>query len=228
MRDFRFIKNIICGNRCKSVDKDMELIMNFKNIMLRKAILSASVVVLALIYVLQVILGSRSSVKDFVIDKTYDTIEITSAENGSILLKRYGDFWKVNDEEADNGKAKMISDALSRIKTLSVISKSSGEDAIERYGFTDSSKITVKVSDNGKEYLSLEVGKDAANGQQNYVRVNGKSEIYLASGALRQKFNVKAEELKAPKKEEPAPAASADSANAPTEGEAAPSLQTSL
>lgn len=193
--------------------------MNFKNIMLRKAVLSSAVVVLALIYILQVILGSRSSAKDFVIDKTYDTIEITSSENGTLLLKRYGDFWKVNDEEADSGKAKMISDALTRIKSLSVISKSSSEDAIERYGFTDSSKITVKVSDNGKEYLSLEVGKDAANGQQNYVRVNGKSEIYLASGALRQKFNVKADELKAPKKEEPAPAE-----NAPADGES-PSLQ---
>ena len=213
--------------------------MNFKNIMLRKAVLSSAVVVLALIYVLQVILGSRSSVKDFVIDKTYDTIEITSAENGSILLKRYGDFWKVNDEEADSGKAKMISDALTRIKSLSVISKSSSEDAIERYGFTDSSKITVKVSDNGKEYLSLEVGKDAANGQQNYIRVNGKSEIYLASGALRQKFNVKADELKAPKKEDAAeaaapaaPAASAGSANAPAENAPAdgesPSLQPSV
>ena len=186
--------------------------MNFKNLMLRKAILASAVVVLALIYIMQVILGSRSSVKDFVIDKTFDTIEISSSENGSVNLKRYGDFWKVNDEEADSAKAKAISDSLISIKTLSVISKSSGEDAIERYGFTDSQKITVKVSDNGKEYLSLEIGKDAANGQQNYIRVNGKSEIYLASGALRQKCSVKADELKkpaeAPKTEE-APAADA-------------------
>ena len=183
-----------------------------KNIRLRKLILAGSVAVLALIYIVQVIAGSRSSVKDFVIDKTFDTIEISSSENGSVNLKRYGDFWKVNDEEADSAKAKAISDSLISIKTLSVISKSSGEDAIERYGFTDSQKITVKVSDNGKEYLNLEIGKDAANGQQNYIRVNGKSEIYLASGALRQKCSVKADELKkpaeAPKTEE-APAADA-------------------
>ena len=197
-----------------------------KNILLRKTILSAAVLVLALIYIVQLITGSRSSVKDFVIDKTFDTIEISSSENGSISLKRYGDFWKVNDEEADNAKAKSISDSLVSIKTLSVISKSSGEDAIERYGFTDSQKITVKVSDNGKDYLSLEIGKDAANGQQNYIRVNGKNEIYLASGALRQKCSVKAEELKAPKKEETAPAAE----NAPAEGETspAPSVQPSV
>ena len=186
--------------------------MNMNKLMLRKIILASAVVLLALIYIVQVIAGSRSSVKDFVIDKTFDTIEISSSENGNVNLKRYGDFWKVNDEEADSAKAKAISDSLISIKTLSVISKSSGEDAIERYGFTDSQKITVKVSDNGKEYLNLEIGKDAANGQQNYIRVNGKSEIYLASGALRQKCSVKADELKkpaeAPKTEE-APAADA-------------------
>ena len=186
--------------------------MNMNKLMLRKIILASAVVLLALIYIVQVIAGSRSSVKDFVIDKTFDTIEISSSENGNVNLKRYGDFWKVNDEEADSAKAKAISDSLISIKTLSVISKSSGEDALERYGFTDSQKITVKVGDNGKEYLNLEIGKDAANGQQNYIRVNGKSEIYLASGALRQKCSVKADELKkpaeAPKTEE-APAADA-------------------
>ena len=186
--------------------------MNTNNLNLRKLVLSAAVAVLAVIYIVQLISGSRSSVKDFVIDKTFDTIEISSSENGNVSLKRYGDFWKVNDEEADNAKAKSISDSLVSIKTLSVISKSSGEDAIERYGFTDSQKITVKVSDNGKEYLSLEIGKDAANGQQNYIRVNGKSEIYLASGALRQKCAVKADDLKKPveqPKPEEAPAADA-------------------
>ncbi|MBQ9207261.1 MAG: DUF4340 domain-containing protein [Treponema sp.] len=177
-------------------------------LMLRKTVLACAVVVLALIYVIQVIAGSRSSVKDFIIDKTYDTIEIASAQNGTITLKRYGDFWKVNDEEADTGKAKLISDAVRSLHTLSVISKSSGGDVDERYGFTDGSKITVRVSDNGKEYLTFEVGKDAANGQQNYIRVNGKSDTFLASGALRQKLSIKPDELKAEKKEEaPAPAA---------------------
>ena len=195
--------------------------MNFKNIMLRKAILSVAVAILALIYIVQLISGSRSSVKDFVIDKTYDTIEIDSSEKGSLLLKRYGDFWKVNDKEADSAKAKSISDALISIKTLSVISKSSSEDAIERYGFTDSQKITVKVSDNGKEYLNLEIGKDAVGGQQNYIRVNGKGEIYLASGALRQKCSVKAEDLKKPV-EEPKPE------EAPASEKAAPEVAPSV
>ena len=193
-----------------------------KNIRLRKLFLAGSVAVLALIYIVQVIAGSRSSVKDFVIDKTFDTIEISSSENGNVSLKRYGDFWKVNDEEADSAKAKSISDALISIKTLSVISKSSSEDAIERYGFTDSQKITVKVSDNGKEYLNLEIGKDAVGGQQNYIRVNGKDEIYLASGALRQKCSVKAEDLKKPVEEPKPEEAPASETAAP---EVAPSVK---
>ncbi|MBR0100995.1 MAG: DUF4340 domain-containing protein [Treponema sp.] len=175
--------------------------MNMNKLMLRKIILVSAVVLLALIYIVQLISESRSSAKNFVIEKTFDTIEISSSENGNVSLKRYGDFWKVNDEEADSAKAKSISDALISIKTLSVISKSSSEDAIERYGFTDSQKITVKVSDNGKEYLNLEIGKDAVGGQQNYIRINGKGEIYLASGALRQKCSVKAEDLKKPVEE---------------------------
>jgi len=191
-------------------------------LLMRKFILLGGIVLLALIYVLQLIAGNKSSVKDFIIDKAYDTIEISSADNGSVNLKRYGDFWKVNDEEADKDKANVISEAVRSIKTLSVVSKSDSEDSLERYGFTDAQKITVKVSDNGKEYLSLEIGKDAANGQQNYIRVNGKSEIYLATGALRQRVSVKAEDLKAPKKEEAAASeAQADESPAP---QVAPSL----
>jgi len=197
--------------------------MSNKNLNLRKLILSACVVLLALIYIVQLVSGSRSSVKDFVIDKTFDTIEISSSENGALTLKRYGDFWKVNDEEADSAKAKTISDAARSLHTLSAVSKSASDDTLERYGLTDGQKITVKVSDNGKEYLSFEVGKDAAGGQQNYIRVNGKSEIYLASGALRQRFSVKADELKKPKEETKADEASPENA-----GDDSSSLTSSL
>ena len=79
-----------------------------KNIRLRKLILSAAVAVLALIYIVQLISGSRSSAKNFVIDKTFDTIEISSSENGNVSLKRYGDFWKVNDEEADSSSINRV------------------------------------------------------------------------------------------------------------------------
>ena len=162
---------------------------------LRKIILCTAIVILALIYIFQVISGSRSSVKDFKIEKAFDTIEFSSADKGKVELKRYGDFWKIGMDDVDADKVNLIVEAVKNIRTLGLVSKSSGDDATERYGLTDAQKVSVKVSDNGKEYLSLEIGKDAANGQQNYIRVNGSKDIYLASGALKGKFSYKAEEL---------------------------------
>ena len=173
-------------------------------LMMRKLILAGAVVLLALIYIIQVIAGNRSSVKDFVIEKSFDTIEIASSDKGAVTLKRYGDFWKIGMNDTDTNNVAPIVEAVKNIRTLSVVSTSSSDDAIERYGFSDAQKITVRVSDNGKEYLALEIGKDAANGQQNYVRLNGKSDIYLATNALKSKFSVTESDLiKAP---EPAPA----------------------
>lgn len=165
--------------------------------MLRKTVLAAGTLLLAAVYILQVILAGRSSVRNFVIGRPCDTIEIFSEEGGSAVLRRNGESWQVDGEEADRERAALISDALLDIKTLSVISKSGGQDALERYGLTGPRKISVRVSSEGEELLYLEIGKDALGGQQNYVRFSGKGDIYLAAGALRQKCSVSAAELKA-------------------------------
>ncbi|MBQ0051766.1 MAG: DUF4340 domain-containing protein [Treponema sp.] len=188
--------------------------MTKDKLLMRKYILLGAIAVFAVIYALQLVMGAKSPVKDFKIEKSFDTIQIVSADNGTVELKRYGDFWKIGVDDTDLNKVKAIAETVKSIRTLGEISKSSSEDAVERYGLTDAQKITVKVSDNGKEYLSMEIGKDAANGQQNYVRMNGSSTIYLASGALRSAFNVKTEELiKAPEPvPEAAPAAEGEAA----------------
>jgi len=185
--------------------------MNFDKLLLRKTILASAVICLAVIYIFLCIFGSRSTMKDFVIEKAFDTIEITSSDAETIELKRYGDFWKMGMDDADTSKVTPLLDAVKSIKTLNLVSSSSSEADIERYGFSQAQKITVKVSDNGKEVLILEIGKDAANGQQNYIRLNGKNDIYLASNALRSKFSLKAADLKAKAKEEAAQEKAEDS-----------------
>lgn len=162
-----------------------------KNQYLRKIILAGAVVVLAIIYIIQSALSSRSNEKIFKIEKPFDTILISSEENGNLVLKRTGDFWKIDDSDVDETRAERLNNAVKEIKTLGIVAKSSDESSNERYGFTESQKITVKISGEGSELLSLEIGKDAAGGQQNYVKLDGKSEIYLASGALKSTFNVK-------------------------------------
>lgn len=162
---------------------------------LRKIILAGAVVVLAVIYIIQSVVSSSSNEKIFKIEKPFDTISISSEENGNLELKRTGDFWKIDDSDVDENRAERLNNAVKEIKTLGIVAKSSDESSIERYGFTDSQKITVKVSDGNGELLSLEIGKDAAGGQQNYVKLDGKSEIYLASGALKSTFNVKKDDI---------------------------------
>lgn len=166
-----------------------------KNQYLRKIILAGTVVLLAIIYIIQSVLSSRSNEKIFKIEKPFDTILISSEENGNLELKRDGNFWKIDGEDVDENRAERLNNAVKEIKTLGIVAKSSDESSIERYGFSDSQKITIKVSGEGSELLTLEIGKDAAGGQQNYVKLGGKSEIYLASGALKSTFNVKKDEI---------------------------------
>lgn len=172
----------------------------------RKIILAAAVALLAVIYIIQSVLSSRSTEKVFKIEKPFDTIEISSEENGKLELKRSGNFWKIDEDDVDETRAERLNNAVKEIKTLGVVAKSSGEAADERYGFTAAQKISVKVSDGENGLLSLEIGKDAAAGQQNYVRINGGSEIYLASGALKSTFNVKKDAI-IKKAKEPEPEA---------------------
>lgn len=170
----------------------------------RKIILLGAVVVLALIFAIQTIVSSRSSEKIFKFDSDFDAISISSEENGLLELKRDGNVWKIGDEEVEEIRAERFVSALKQIKTLGVVSKSDDENVSERYGFSDSQKISVKASSAGKDAVSLEIGKDAAGGQQNYVKLNGSKEIYLASGALKSTFNVKKDEIvKKPEEKQP-------------------------
>lgn len=164
-------------------------------IYLRKIILLGAVVVLALVFAVQTIVSSRSSEKVFKFDGDFDTISIFSEENGVLELKRDGNIWKTGDEEIEENRAERFVSALKQVKTLGIVSKSGDENVFERYGFSDSQKISVNAGGNGKNLVSLEIGKDAAGGQQNYIKLNGSKEIYLASGALKSTFNIKKDEI---------------------------------
>lgn len=161
----------------------------------RKIILLGLIAVFAVIYALQCIVSSKSPVKDFKIEKEIDLIEIFSADNGKLELKKFSDSWKIGDEKVKDDEINSILNSVKNIKTLGTISKSTGEDATERYGFTEAQKISAIIYCDGKKILSLEIGKDAANGQQNYVKINGGSETMLATGALRSNLDVSKDEL---------------------------------
>ncbi len=161
----------------------------------RKIILLAAIVVFAVIYAVQNVLASKSSVKTFKLEDTIDSIEINSKDNGKISLQKQGETWTVNGNPADSGRVDYIKNALLSIKTLGVSTNGSDEATNERYGLTENKIIEVSASAGGKTLRKLSIGKDTATGQQNYVRIDGSNEVYIATGSLHDRFSVKAEEL---------------------------------
>lgn len=162
---------------------------------LRKFILLGAVVLLAFIYIIQILVSLRSPAKVFKIEKPFDTVSVLSEDNGNFELKLSDGTWTIDGKNVEEYRIERIVNAVKEIKTSGIVEKSSDETDIERYGFTDAQKITVKVSAGDTVLLTLEIGKDAAGGQQNYVKLNGGKEIYLASGGLKSTFNFTKENI---------------------------------
>ena len=162
---------------------------------LRKIILAAALVVLAIVYALQLLLSLKSDVKTFGCTKNFDKIEITSSQNGKIELSKTDGVWKTGSVDADESAVDELVQNVKNIRCLGLIEKSADETSLERYGLTESNKISVAVFDAEKKVFSFEIGKDAASGAQNYVRFENAGGIYLSSSGLREVFSVKNDDL---------------------------------
>lgn len=162
----------------------------------RKTILVCALVLLSVVYVCQVLNGAKSPVKNFGLEKDFDKIIISSQEKGSFELKKNGEVWFVGEDEADENAVSELTEMIKELRCIGVVEKSTDDIANERFGLLENQKINVLVFAADKQLLSIEIGKDAAGGTQNYIRVNRSSEIYLAASGLREVFSVEKDSLK--------------------------------
>ena len=171
----------------------------------RKLFLLAGIAVLLCVYIFQTVNAHRSPVKAYTLTETPDSVTITSASNGTILLTKEYDAWFVGEDKkpASEDEVRYLMSALQNLKTLGVVSRSNSEADLQRYGLDDMTKITVTASKGGKEVRNIVLGKAATNADQTYIRIDGGSETLIASGNLHHQFEVKAEDLIAPPPEEP-------------------------
>ena len=178
----------------------------------RKLILLAGIAVLACVFVLQTINAHRSPVKAYTLKDSPDKITIESESNGNLLLTKEYDAWFVGEDKkpAAEDVIRYLTNALKTVRTLGIVSRSNSEETLQRYGLDDMTKITITASKGEKVLRTLVLGKVANNADQTYVRVDGSSEILIASGNLHNQFDVKAEELIAPPQEEKKDEANAD------------------
>lgn len=171
----------------------------------RKTVLVSAVLILAAVYALQVVLGSRSPVKTFTLREKPDTLTIQSSSQALKLFYESG-LWYVGEEKTagDDAKIEELSDALRNIKTLGTVSRSSAPQELDRYGFTDTQTLTVTAQKAGKPLRTLKIGKNSDTSLSSYIQLDEKAETLLSDKNLRSVFDVTEEDLKL-KQEEPEP-----------------------
>ncbi len=160
----------------------------------RKIVLSTLVAVLLCVYIVQLIVSSRSPIKTFELKASeadaLDQITLVSSTNGAITLNKHGEDWTVS-EQAYKTSESYIDDILESIKsvrTLGTVSRSASEETLQRFGLDNNTAITVTAFKAGEAVRTLYIGKAASTGDQTYLRLDGKNDIFLASGSLRDTF----------------------------------------
>ena len=160
---------------------------------LRKIILFSLALILAVIYAFQLAFSHNTNVKDITISEEIDSLVIQS-QNQTVHLTKKGDTWFVETFVADSALVSSLVSEMSNIKLLGLITRNS--DSKAHYGLDESEKIGVCAYASQKELRRLTIGKNASTGNQCYVQVDNKPEIYLENSGLHDLFSVTVDSLR--------------------------------
>lgn len=177
----------------------------------RKLILIIADLILLAVLIINLIISSKSSIKNFEIKEDINSILITKAD-GEISLTKNGEEWFVGNENlpAENYSVENLVEAVSSIKVLDKVASLS-EYTKETYEFTDNNSITVLVKNNDKVLRKIVLGKKSTVYSQTFITLDDKNDIYLSTGSLRSKFEITENELiKAEPEPEQQPEASSE------------------
>ena len=161
----------------------------------RKLILIIADAVLLGVLIINLIISSKSSIKNFEIKEDFNSILISKAD-GEISLTKDGEEWFVGNEKlpAENYSVENIVDAVSSIKVLDKVASLS-EYTKETYEFTDNNSITVLVKNDDKVLRKIVLGKKSTVYSQTFITLDDKNDIYLSTGSLRSKFEISEKDL---------------------------------
>lgn len=161
----------------------------------RKLILIIADAVLLGVLIINLIISSKSSIKNFEIKEDFNSILISKAD-GEISLTKDGEEWFVGNEKlpAENYSVENIVDAVSSIKVLDKVASLS-EYTKETYEFTDNNAITVLVKNDDKVLRKIVLGKKSTVYSQTFITLDDKNDIYLSTGSLRSKFEISEKDL---------------------------------
>lgn len=156
----------------------------------RKIVLLALDAILFVILICQIIFNAGEKTKNLLLTKEPTEISISTPSEKFSIVKE-NDSWFVGEKKypANENYVESVLRAVRSIKLLDKVGVLNSESESIRYELSDDKKIEVTVKSNGEILRILTIGKDASNGVQNYVLVDGSKDIYLATGNLRSEFD---------------------------------------
>ena len=155
----------------------------------RKIILLTACVLLLGIYIAQLASSLRSSVKNKTLGADPDKLTIENA--GTLIeLVKSDDGWTIGEKryKADTNTIDGLVNAVKNIRVLDTVAQAGSDAVDERYEIDKANAIVVKAYKGNELVRTLTIGKTSSTGSQSYVTLDGKKDIYLVSGTLRDTF----------------------------------------
>ena len=155
----------------------------------RKTILLTACVLLLGIYIAQLASSLRSSVKNKTLGADPDKLTIENA--GTLIeLVKSDDGWTIGEKryKADTNTIDGLVNAVKNIRVLDTVAQAGSDAVDERYEIDKANAIVVKAYKGNELVRTLTIGKASSTGSQSYVTLDGKKDIYLVSGTLRDTF----------------------------------------
>ena len=163
----------------------------------RKLVLLIADLVLLAICVTQCVFLSADSGKTFKLKETPDEIVIRSGDN-EVVLSFENNEWVVgqNKYETNMSAVDSIIDSLTSVRCIEKVGSISKANNEEKYELTDDKKIEVIATKEGELLRTLNIGKTGSTGSQNFITIDGGSDIWLATGGLGYDFDVTENEVR--------------------------------
>lgn len=155
----------------------------------RKITLLSLIGILLTIYILQLTFDTKGKIKEIKPKTPVSKIEIINSKENIILEKKNND-WIVNSvHPANTDIADYVLASLDDIKIIDTVSKSGKKEDLQKYGFDKSISVS-GYSFTGDLVQKISIGKTSTTGNQTYIQIGNKKEIYLVSGNLIIPFNL--------------------------------------
>jgi hypothetical protein len=120
---------------------------------------------------------------------------IVKSGNVSLLLLKKENSWFVN-KQAYPGDAELIESLERKARDFKLLDLVSDKGYYNKYDLTDETGVLVTIKGKGKVLRKILIGKAVSTNNHSYIKLDDRSEIYLASGIMKSDFLISLADLR--------------------------------